>query len=342
MSNPQGPDRHTAHDADATEQTGEIPAWGTPPPGGWGADPESTGAWSPERDGSDTGAAPADTGAWAQQESGAAGWGAQQDPAATGWGAQQDGAAEGWGTQQNPATGDWPAQPDNGAGGWGAQQDPAAGGWGAQQDPAAAGWGTQQDGAAGGWGGAQPVGTAGAPPQQEGALWGDEAPSQDDTWAVPTGRRRRRRAADEPADAVPASSPASAWAGDTTTAQPADGGWGADQPWAPPEQVKKPSGARTWILIGGAVLLVAVLALSAFVWPAWAITRHLDQTALQAGVNQVLTEDYGLEVGAVQCPDDVVVSAGTAFSCQAVVDGEQVEVPGLVTSDEGDYQINRV
>ncbi|GAA1379138.1 hypothetical protein GCM10009613_01330 [Pseudonocardia kongjuensis] len=301
MSNPQGPERRGADDADATEQTGEIPAWGTPPPGGWGADPESTGAWAPGWDGDEDRARQADTGGWAQQDAG--GWA----------GTRQDGAG-GWaGTQQDDAAGGWAGTPQDAGGGWGAapQRDPGAG------DPAGA--------------------------QQDGAPWGDEAPqAQDDTWAVPTGRRRRRRAAEEPTDAVPASSPSSAWAGDTTTAQPADGGWGADQPWAPPEKVQRPSGTRTWILAGGAVLLVAVLALSAFVWPAWAITRQLDQTALQAGVNQVLTEDYGLEVGAVQCPDDVVVSAGTAFSCQAVVDGEQVEVPGLVTSDEGDYQVNRV
>ncbi|MEV1290858.1 DUF4333 domain-containing protein [Pseudonocardia sp. NPDC049635] len=309
MSNPQGPDRHTGRDTDATEQTGEIPAWGTPPPGGWGAEPESTGAWAPERD---------DTGAWAPP-----------DPATGGLpGARQDGADPGWNTA-DPAAG--------GTGGWGAApHDPAAG--------SAGGWGpVEQEPAAGGWGAAQQDGPAGASPQQAGALWGDEAQAQGDTWAVPTGRRRRRRTAEEPTDAVPASSPASAWAGDTTTAQPADGGgWGSDQPWAPPEKVQRPSTTRMWILAGGAALLVTVLALSAFVWPAWAVSRHLDQTALQAGVNQVLTESYGHEVGAVQCPDDVVVAQGTAFSCQAVVDGEQVEVPGLVTSDEGDYQVNRV
>ncbi|MCM3845035.1 DUF4333 domain-containing protein [Pseudonocardia sp. DR1-2] len=69
---------------------------------------------------------------------------------------------------------------------------------------------------------------------------------------------------------------------------------------------------------------------------------RLDRTALQAGVNQVLTQDYGLQVGAIACPEDVEVSAGTQFTCQAVVDGEQVEVPVVVTSDQGDYQVGRV
>ncbi|MBP2368304.1 DUF4333 domain-containing protein [Pseudonocardia parietis] len=288
MSNPQGPDRHPE---DATERTGELPAWGTPPPGGWGADPATTGAWSPERDPRE---------GWAGQGAADAGW--------------------------DPGTAQQSAGRDAGATGAWAPQD--TGGWDASEQA-----------------------TRSAP------VWGDEAASdQGDSWAVPTGPRRRRRAGEPadavPTDAVPAASPASAWADDqATTAQPADGARGSgawpasrdgEEPWAPPEAVRSGLDAKKWGLIGGGVLLVAILLVTALVWPAWALPQHLDQTALQTGVNQVLTEDYGLTVGAVQCPDDVTVSAGTTFSCQAVVDGEQVEVPGVVTSDEGDYQVNRV
>ena len=251
MSNPYGRGRHPDDGTDATERTGELPAWGAPPPGGWGADPASTGAWSPDQDARDGWAGPGDT-------------------------------------------------------------------------------------------------TRAAP------VWGDESPGdQGDTWAVPTGRGGRRRAPEAPTEAVPASSPGSpgsAWGDQTTTAQPSDGAWSGGwpdaeqggQPWEPQEAAREPRTTKKWGLIGGGAVLVVIVLVTAFLWPAWAIPRHLDQTALQTGVNQVLTEDYGLEVGAVQCPDDVVVSAGTAFSCQAVVGGEQVEVPGVVTSDEGDYQVNRV
>ncbi|MBC3192049.1 DUF4333 domain-containing protein [Pseudonocardia sp. C8] len=228
MSNPQGPDRQTADDADATERTGELPAVG-----GQGADPGATGG--------------------------------------------STGASTG------------------------------------------------------------------------GSVWGDENGA--DPWAIPTGRGARPGPPGEDTDALPHQAPASPWAGDRpTTAQPSDGSWGGgwsgveqgEEPWAPQEDAAKPSGIKKWGLVGGGALLAVILAVTAFLWPAWAVSRHLDQTALQTGVHQVLTRDYGLQVGAVQCPDDVTVAAGTTFSCQAVVDGEQVEVPGVVTSDEGDYQIKRV
>ncbi|OLL72075.1 hypothetical protein Ae168Ps1_0447c [Pseudonocardia sp. Ae168_Ps1] len=318
MSNPQGPDRHPE---DASERTGELPVWGGPPPGGWGADPESTGAWSPEQDGRDGWGGAGGAPGWADRGAGDAGWdprtarhdasrdaGPGADPAATGAWSPQD-------------TGSWDSRSrDTGSWDTGGRDDRGAG-----QDTRG--------------------GAHSAP------LWGDEAPpDQGDTWAVPTGRRGgRRRAPEGPADAVPAGAPPAGYPEEPTVAQqPGDGGgWsGAGpgaEPWAPSEAVRAPAGnGKKWALAGAGVLLVAVLAVSALVWPAWLLTSHLDQTALQTGVNQVLTEDYGLQVGAVQCPDDVEVSAGTQFACQAVVDGEQVEVAGIVTSDEGDYQVNRV
>lgn len=255
MNNPQGPDRHPE---DAAERTGEIPAWGTPPPGGWGANPETTGAWSPDRDDRD------------------------------GW-AAHDGA-----------TGEARSEP----------------------------------------------------------LWGDEAGSDTGTdggWAVPTGRRARRRAAETgaPTDAVPASSPGSPWAdAQTTAAVPADdgsgpGGWqnpgpGEDEPWVSRDAVRSPSRTRRYVLAGIGAVVVAALVVGALFWAGVLGSDRLDRTALQAGVNQVLTQDYGLQVGAIACPEDVEVSAGTQFTCQAVVDGEQVEVPVVVTSDQGDYQVGRV
>ncbi|SFM83988.1 protein of unknown function [Pseudonocardia ammonioxydans] len=355
MSNPQGRDRHPE---DATERTGELPAWGDTPPGGWGADPAATGAWSPERDARD---------GWAGQGAADAGWdpqagardaGRDAGPGATGaWGPDDTG---GWapgatGGRAAQDTGSWAPQD---TGGWAAQDPdgwaaPGTGGWAAPGpgerpgQEATAGW-TDHD--TDGWnvqGGDRP--DAGDPGRtaQAAPVWGDEAAQEGDGWAIPTGRRRHRSPDDPdgvaPTDAVPAGSPASVWAGDqATTAQPADDAGHGATSWAPQESGRAPLDRRKWGLIGGGVLLVALVLASAFLWPAWAIPPRLDQTALQTGVNQVLSEDYGLEVGAVQCPDDVVVSAGTTFSCQAVVDGEQVEVPGVVTSDEGDYQVNRV
>ncbi|GAA4987347.1 DUF4333 domain-containing protein [Pseudonocardia tropica] len=293
MNNPQGPDRHPE---DAAERTGEIPAWGTPPPGGWGADSETTGAWSPDRDDRDGWAAP-------------------------------DAAHDAGGA---------PAQ---GTGGWDAV--PPAGG--------------RHSGDTGGW--AAHDGGAGDPARGE-PLWGDEAgpdTGTDGGWAVPTGRRARRRAAETgaPTDAVPASSPGSPWAdAQTTAAVPADGGsgpggWqnpgpGEDEPWVSRDAVRSPSRTRRYVLAGIGAVVVAALVVGALFWAGVLGSDRLDRTALQAGVNQVLTQDYGLQVGAIACPEDVEVSAGTQFTCQAVVDGEQVEVPVVVTSDQGDYQVGRV
>ncbi|MCO7192854.1 DUF4333 domain-containing protein, partial [Pseudonocardia sp. McavD-2-B] len=190
------------------------------------------------------------------------------------------------------------------------------------------------------------------------SLWGDEAGSDTGTdggWAVPTGRRARRRAAETgaPTDAVPTSSPGSPWAdAQTTAAVPADGGsgpggWqnpgpGEDEPWVSRDAVRSPSRTRLYILAGVGAVVVAALVVGALFWAGVLGSDRLDRTALQAGVNQVLTQDYGLQVGAIACPEDVEVSAGTQFTCQAVVDGEQVEVPVVVTSDQGDYQVGRV
>ncbi|ANY09128.1 DUF4333 domain-containing protein [Pseudonocardia sp. HH130630-07] len=332
MSNPQGPGRYPDDDADATERTGELPAWGTPPPGGWGAADsrdglEHTGAWAPERDARD---------GWADRSGPDAGWdpaGPRDTGAATtgGWAAQETRRPDDTGAWRPEDTGGWRRE-DTGA--WGPQD---TGGWGAQGGDRTA----PRDGGRRG----DDDATRAAP------LWGDDAPQdQGDTWAVPTGRRAaRRRAREEQTDAVPAG------AGDWGAPAPAathgrgdGGGWGAveegDEPWAPRQAVRRPpSAGKKWGVIGGVVaLLVALGLVAALVWPGWLLPSYFDQTALQTGVGQVLSEDYGLEVGAVQCPDDVVVSTGTTFSCQAVVDGEQVEVPGVVTSDDGDYQVNRV
>ncbi|WP_226358931.1 DUF4333 domain-containing protein [Pseudonocardia sp. ICBG601] len=312
MNNPQGPDRHPE---DAAERTGEIPAWGTPPPGGWGADPETTGAWSPERD---------DRDGWATHGSTDAGW----DPA----------------TARRDATHDAGGAPVQGTGGWDAV--PPAGG---RHSGDTGGWAAHDGSAAGGDTGDR---TRAEP------LWGDEAGTGTDTgtdggWAVPTGRRARRRAAGAPTDAVPASSPESPWAdAQSTAAVPADGGadaggWqnpgpGEDEPWVSRDAVRSPSRTRLWILAGIGAVVVAALVVGALFWAGVLGSDRLDRTTLQAGVTQVLTRDYGLQVGAIACPEDVEVSAGTRFTCQAVVDGEQVEVPVVVTSDQGDYQVGRV
>lgn len=342
MSTPEGPDRQGRYGSDG-EQTGELPTWGTPPPGGWGqADPDPSGR-DDDPDGARASAAQDATGGWAPtgglgstgvweqtggtgatgtwDRTGGAGapgaWAPAGDPQSTG----------GWNTAGGTQdTGAWdPAAGAQDTGGW--QAPPGGGrrraedrvpdqGW--DQQP---GWDQQQgrrDGPDPGPAGRQPV-------------WGDEA-------TVPAPVGGRRRAPEGPGEPRAAG----VWG-------PADGGGvPGDEPWAPDDVVRRPKrgpgGLSRGVLaaIGGGVLVVAVLLVLAFVAPGFAVDRTLDKTALQNGVTQILTQNYRLQVGSVECQDDVEVEIGTTFECQAVVDGEPVAVPGRVIGEDGAYQVGRV
>ncbi|MFR9803376.1 DUF4333 domain-containing protein [Pseudonocardia sp. RS010] len=148
--------------------------------------------------------------------------------------------------------------------------------------------------------------------------------------------------------------------GDRTAARPApEGGWdpaGAGFVGAASATGTLPAGegraarrrgrprSRTALLAGATavVVVLAVLAVTAFWKPGFLITEEFDQQALQDGVTQILTQDYGLGTTGVSCPEGQEVAAGTVFSCSANVDGEDVEVPITVLDDQGTYQVGRV
>jgi hypothetical protein len=104
------------------------------------------------------------------------------------------------------------------------------------------------------------------------------------------------------------------------------------------------SGGGRKLIAGAAVLVVvlAVLAVTAFWKPGFLVTEEFDQQALQSGVTQILTQDYGLGATGVSCPEGQKVEAGSTFTCSANVDGENVEVPVTVLDDQGTYQVARV
>lgn len=148
--------------------------------------------------------------------------------------------------------------------------------------------------------------------------------------------------------------------GDRTAAHPASGGWdpaaagigGAASatstlPGGEGRAARRrgrPRGGGKKLIAGAAVLVVvlAVLAVTAFWKPGFLVTEEFDQQALQAGVTQILTQDYGLGATGVSCPEGQKVAAGTTFTCSANVDGEAVEVPVTVLDDQGTYQVGRV
>ena len=75
--------------------------------------------------------------------------------------------------------------------------------------------------------------------------------------------------------------------------------------------------------------------------PGFFNTKVLDVGAVQTGVQQVLTQDYGLKVQSVTCPDGQQVLPNATFECTAVVDGDQVTVPIKITSEDGNYEVGR-
>lgn len=68
----------------------------------------------------------------------------------------------------------------------------------------------------------------------------------------------------------------------------------------------------------------------------------LDKTAAERGVEQLLTDSYGLpEVSAVRCPEAQVVVEGEAFECMLVAGGANQKVIVTFVDDEGTYEVSR-
>lgn len=341
--------------------------WGRPPAGGWGAVGPSDPTADPPTPAFGTPAVEpdADPGVHGTQETPRYGWDAAQgdqgtpggwaDDRAAGWSAggasdwERGGTANAW-DQQAPVTGGqgqtggWAAgdagqagrapeagyasgrHPDaQAAGGW--DSAPGAGqtaAWGGQDTTAqtAGGWGADTaHGASGGWAGqgqdsGGPVGWDPRTGQGGGVPQGRDAGS-------PGGWDPRTGSAESAAAATTALAAAGTKAG---------------------KAGKAGNRIRLPLVIGGVVgvLVVAAVLVLGFWRPGFLVTQEFDQQALQTGVTQILTQDYGLEVTALTCPDGQRVAAGESFTCAATVDGENVDVPITVLDDQGTYQVGRV
>jgi hypothetical protein len=118
--------------------------------------------------------------------------------------------------------------------------------------------------------------------------------------------------------------------------------WGAGYPSLPDPPAPGRRSPLPWILTGIAVVVLGAVLVLGFVTPGFFVTRVFDAGALQSGVQRVLTDDYGIEgVTGVTCGEDIQVTAGATFQCQATVDGETLDVPVRVTSDDGNYEVGR-
>lgn len=129
------------------------------------------------------------------------------------------------------------------------------------------------------------------------------------------------------------------WAGRPDGQQP----WAQGHPAQPDAAGAGGARNRMPLIIGGvaAVVVLAVVAVLGFVSPGFFNTRVLDAAAVQSGVQQVLTQDYDLEVQSVTCPEGQQVVPDATFECTAVVDGDQVTVPIKITTADGNYEVGR-
>lgn len=93
-----------------------------------------------------------------------------------------------------------------------------------------------------------------------------------------------------------------------------------------------------WVVAGVVGLVAAVAGVGLFA--GWFTTHVLDQQAVQRGVHDILTAEYGLKVGAVSCPADSEITRGNVFTCTADLDGRDVAVKVTVVSDQGTYEVD--
>jgi len=125
---------------------------------------------------------------------------------------------------------------------------------------------------------------------------------------------------------------------------------GADQQWGGGSQYpglpdqQRPSGGSSklpWILVGVVVVVLAAVGVLGFVTPGFFVTKVFDATALNDGVRTVLTNDYGLTVDNVTCPEGQRVSQGATFQCDVGVAGQPQKVTITVSNNDGAYEVSR-
>jgi hypothetical protein len=107
---------------------------------------------------------------------------------------------------------------------------------------------------------------------------------------------------------------------------------------APAAGKKKGGGKLLWITIAVVVVVVAALGVTGFWKPGFFVTKVLDQSAVQNGVQQTLSQ-YGVTADSVSCPAKQEVKAGNTFTCTAAVDGKPQQVTVTIQDSNGNYQV---
>ncbi len=129
-----------------------------------------------------------------------------------------------------------------------------------------------------------------------------------------------------------------------------------NQPSAPPPSDQQPGadkGAKRSPAVIGAVIgvlaaIVVVVVLILGLWkPGFFVTDKLDVNKVQAGVQQVLTDEtsgYGAKnVQNVKCNNGTnpAMTKGTSFNCDVNIDGTNRQVTVTVQDDNGTYAVGQ-
>lgn len=216
---------------------------------------------------------------------------------------------------------------------WGGQQTPGGAGptqqWGGQPNPQAQP--TQQ------WGGdpnqppQQQWGQTPGQPQQQ---WGQQPQQPQQPWSQTPGQPQQQwgQTPGQPQDWN--QQPQQQW-GQAGQPQQQWGGQGAGQP---PQGGKSKKGLIAALAVVGVLVIAGVVGLILFL----TASDELDQTAVQEGVQKVLTDSYGIQdVTDVACPSGQAVEVDATFSCTLKVSGEEKTVNIKITKEDGTYEVGR-
>ncbi|MFB9903482.1 DUF4333 domain-containing protein [Allokutzneria oryzae] len=111
-------------------------------------------------------------------------------------------------------------------------------------------------------------------------------------------------------------------------------------PYGAPQQQGGQKKSKLPIIIGAvAVVLVAAVGVTGFVYPGFLNTKVFDSSAMQNDVKKMVTERYGQKVESVTCPSDKEVKVDATFECKAKIDGKEKTVPITVKTAEGKYEV---
>lgn len=181
------------------------------------------------------------------------------------------------------------------------------------------------------WGGQQP-----SQPQPQ---WGGQQPSQPQQPQWQPQSQQQQQWGQQPHQEWGQSQPQQSQEWGQPQAQ-----WGQQpqQQWGAQAGTSQGGSKKTGLIVGLAVLALAVVGGVVALILMLTAKDELDQNALQSGVQKVLSESYGIEdISDVTCPSGQQVQVDATFTCELKVGGEAKTVNIKITKNDGTYEVGR-